>query len=163
MRSEGAEGAERATETVRGCRVECGERAERGRAVPWLLERRPAVELDEGNAGAREAQLLGNKQFFIDAATPEIYTLPLHDAMPIFVPISPTGQAMALVAVGAYELVSTAYVSATYAVNAPLTADLAAGANPGLLPQSRQLNTGGVTNANAKANLFNKWADNGEI
>ena len=35
--------------------------------------------------------------------------------------------------------------------------------NPGLLPQSRQLNTGGVTNANAKGNLFNKWADNGEI
>ena len=51
----------------------------------------------------------------------------------VFVPISPTGQAMALVAVGAYELVSTAYVSATYAVNAPLAADLAAGANPGLL------------------------------
>ena len=51
----------------------------------------------------------------------------------VFVPISPTGQAMALVAVGAYELVSTAYVSASYAVNAPLTADLAAGANPGLL------------------------------
>lgn len=51
----------------------------------------------------------------------------------VFVPIAPTGQAMALVAVGAYELVSTAYVSAAYAPNAPLTADLAAGGDPGKL------------------------------
>jgi hypothetical protein len=36
----------------------------------------------------------------------------------VFIPISPTGQAMALVAVGAYELVSTAYDTAgTFAIN----------------------------------------------
>lgn len=51
----------------------------------------------------------------------------------VFIPISPTGQAMALVAVGAYELVSTAYVAAAYAPNDPLTADLSGGANPGQL------------------------------
>lgn len=51
----------------------------------------------------------------------------------VFVPISPTGQAMALVAVGAYELVSTAFVAAAYAPNDPLTADLSGGGNPGLL------------------------------
>jgi len=51
----------------------------------------------------------------------------------VFVPISPTGQAMALVAVGAYELVSTAYVAAAYAPNDPLTADKSGGGNPGLL------------------------------
>ena len=41
----------------------------------------------------------------------------------VFIPISPTGQALALVAVGAYELVSTAYVSGSYAPNTPLTSD----------------------------------------
>ncbi len=51
----------------------------------------------------------------------------------VFIPISPTGQAMALVAVGAYELVSTAYVDAAYAPNDPLTADLSGGGNPGKL------------------------------
>lgn len=43
----------------------------------------------------------------------------------VFIPISPTGQAMALVAVGAYELVSTNFdvdAAATYVPNAPLTA-----------------------------------------
>lgn len=42
----------------------------------------------------------------------------------VFIPISPTGQAMALVAVGAYELVSTNYdpdLAANYVPNAPLT------------------------------------------
>lgn len=51
----------------------------------------------------------------------------------VFIPISPTGQAMALVAVGAYELVSTAFVAGSYAPNDPLTADLAGGGNPGEL------------------------------
>jgi len=51
----------------------------------------------------------------------------------VFIPISPTGQAMALVAVGAYELVSTAYVDASYSPNDPLTADLSGGSNPGKL------------------------------
>lgn len=51
----------------------------------------------------------------------------------VFIPISPTGQAMALVAVGAYELVSTAYVNAAYAPNDPLTADLSGGGAPGKL------------------------------
>jgi len=50
----------------------------------------------------------------------------------VFVPISPTGQAMALVAVGAYELVSTAFVPGTYNPNDKLTSDLA-GANAGKL------------------------------
>jgi hypothetical protein len=51
----------------------------------------------------------------------------------VWVAINPTGQAMALVAVGAYELVSTAYVSDTYAPNDPLTSDLSGGGNPGQL------------------------------
>jgi hypothetical protein len=51
----------------------------------------------------------------------------------VFVPISPSGQAMALVASGAYELVSTVFVSAAYAPNDPLTADLSGGSNPGQL------------------------------
>ena len=41
----------------------------------------------------------------------------------VWIPISPTGQALALVAVGAYELVSTAYVAGSYAPNAALSAD----------------------------------------
>jgi len=42
----------------------------------------------------------------------------------VWVPIAPTGQAMALVAVGAYELVSTAFVpGSNYLPNAPLTSD----------------------------------------
>ncbi len=51
----------------------------------------------------------------------------------VFIPMSPTGQAMALVAIGAYELVSTAYVDAAYSINQPLTANLSGGANPGKL------------------------------
>jgi len=39
----------------------------------------------------------------------------------VWVPINPTGQAMALVAVGAYELVSTTFVDGTYNPNDPLT------------------------------------------
>lgn len=39
----------------------------------------------------------------------------------VWVPINPTGQAMALVAVGAYELVSTAFVAGTFNPNDPLT------------------------------------------
>lgn len=50
----------------------------------------------------------------------------------VFVPINPTGQAMALVAVGAYELVSTAFVSDTYAPNDALTS-ASSGGNAGLL------------------------------
>jgi hypothetical protein len=51
----------------------------------------------------------------------------------VFIPITPTGQALALVGVGAYELVSTAYVPGAYAPNTPLTADLSGGAAPGKL------------------------------
>jgi hypothetical protein len=51
----------------------------------------------------------------------------------VFIPISPTGQALALVAIGAYELVSTAFVDAAYAPNTPLTADLSGGGDPGKL------------------------------
>lgn len=51
----------------------------------------------------------------------------------VWVSISPTGQAMALVAVGAYELVSTAFVDGDYAPNDPLTSDLSGGGDPGLL------------------------------
>lgn len=40
----------------------------------------------------------------------------------VWIAINPTGQAMALVAVGAYELVSTAFVAGTYDPNDPLTA-----------------------------------------
>ena len=53
----------------------------------------------------------------------------------VFIPISPTGQAMALVAVGAYELVSTNYVVASAASlvpNVPLTSPKT-GANAGKL------------------------------
>lgn len=45
----------------------------------------------------------------------------------VWVPINPTGQAMALVAVGAYELVSTAFVDGTYNPNDPLTSALTGG------------------------------------
>ena len=53
----------------------------------------------------------------------------------VWVPIMPTGQAMALVATGAYELVSTAYVPAggPYLPNTPLTADKSGGGDPGKL------------------------------
>lgn len=51
----------------------------------------------------------------------------------VFIPISPTGQAMALVAVGAYELVSTAFVAGVYAPNTPLTANKSGSADPGKL------------------------------
>lgn len=51
----------------------------------------------------------------------------------VWIPISPTGQAMALVAVGAYELVSTAFVAGAYPPNTPLTANKSGSANPGKL------------------------------
>jgi hypothetical protein len=51
----------------------------------------------------------------------------------VFVPISPTGQSLALVGIGAYELVSTAFVAAAYPPNTPLTADLSGGSDPGKL------------------------------
>lgn len=50
----------------------------------------------------------------------------------VWVPINPTGQAMALVGMGAYELVSTAFVEGTYNPNDALTSDLL-GANAGQL------------------------------
>jgi hypothetical protein len=50
----------------------------------------------------------------------------------VWVPINPTGQAMALVGIGAYELVSTSFVSGTYNPNDPLTSDVS-GSNAGLL------------------------------
>lgn len=50
----------------------------------------------------------------------------------VWVPINPTGQAMALVAVGAYELVSTAFVAGTYDPNDALTSPTA-GVNAGKL------------------------------
>ena len=57
----------------------------------------------------------------------------------VFVPISPTGQAMALVAVGAYELVSTAYRTAgAYAPNTALFSP-ASGASEGLLDDTGSL------------------------
>lgn len=45
----------------------------------------------------------------------------------VWIPINPTGQAMALVAVGAYELVSTAFVDGQYDPNDPLTAATSGG------------------------------------
>jgi hypothetical protein len=51
----------------------------------------------------------------------------------VWIPISPTGQAMALVATGAYELVSTAFVAGSYAPNTPLTSAKSGSSNPGKL------------------------------
>lgn len=51
----------------------------------------------------------------------------------VWVSIGPTGQAMALPAVGAYELVSTAFVPGTYVPNDPLTSPLAPSVNAGKL------------------------------
>ncbi len=51
----------------------------------------------------------------------------------VWIPISPTGQAMALVATGAYELVSTAYVAGSYAPNTALTSAKSGSSNPGKL------------------------------
>lgn len=45
----------------------------------------------------------------------------------VWIGISPTGQAMALVAVGAYELVSTAFVDGEYNPNDPLTSPTGGG------------------------------------
>jgi len=50
----------------------------------------------------------------------------------VFVPITPSGKAMALVATGAYELTSTEFVADTYAPNDALTA-ATAGGNAGKL------------------------------
>lgn len=50
----------------------------------------------------------------------------------VWIPISPTGQAMSLVAIGAYELVSTAFVDGTFNPNDPLTSPLT-GNNAGKL------------------------------
>lgn len=43
----------------------------------------------------------------------------------VWIATSPTGQAMSLVGIGAYELVSTAFVDGTYNPNDPLTSALA--------------------------------------
>ncbi len=52
----------------------------------------------------------------------------------VWIAINPTGQAMALVAVGAFELVTTAYVSGgNYPPNTPLTAAKSTVANAGKL------------------------------
>lgn len=51
----------------------------------------------------------------------------------VFVPIAPTGQAVSLVAIGAYELVSTAFVAGSYPPNTPLTANKSGSATPGKL------------------------------
>jgi len=51
----------------------------------------------------------------------------------VWVPVTPTGQALALVAVGAYELVSTAFVAGSYPPNTPLTANKSGSAAPGKL------------------------------
>jgi len=51
----------------------------------------------------------------------------------VFVPINPTGQSMSLVAVGAYELVSTAFVAATYLPNDKLKSTLSPAADAGQL------------------------------
>lgn len=50
----------------------------------------------------------------------------------VWIPIAPTGQAMALVAIGAYELVSTQFIAGSFPINAPLTA-LDSGATAGKL------------------------------
>jgi hypothetical protein len=51
----------------------------------------------------------------------------------VFVPINPTGQSMALVAVGAYELVSTAFYPDTYLPNDHLTSKLSPDVTAGQL------------------------------
>lgn len=50
----------------------------------------------------------------------------------VFIPIGPTGQSLALVATGAYELVTTSYVSGSYLPNAALTS-ATTGSNAGKL------------------------------
>lgn len=51
-----------------------------------------------------------------------------------WVPMTPAGQMVALVAIGAYELVSTAFVTGqTYNPNTPLTANKTGSAKPGYL------------------------------
>jgi hypothetical protein len=52
----------------------------------------------------------------------------------VWVAINPTGQAMSLVAIGAYELISTAFdTTGTYNPNDPLTSPLSPSANAGKL------------------------------
>jgi len=50
----------------------------------------------------------------------------------VFIPIGPTGQSLALVGTGAYELVTTSYVSGSYLPNAALTS-ATTGGNAGKL------------------------------
>jgi hypothetical protein len=45
----------------------------------------------------------------------------------VFIGVNPTGQAMSLVAVGAYELTSTAFVAGSYEPNDPLTSPTGGG------------------------------------
>lgn len=61
---------------------------------------------------------------------------PAANTKDAYIAINPTGKALSLVATGAYELVSTAYVVGggnTYSPNAFLTANLSGAANPGKL------------------------------
>ena len=51
----------------------------------------------------------------------------------VYIAISPTGQALSLVGIGAYELVSTAFVAGSYPPNTPLTANKSSSSNPGKL------------------------------
>lgn len=53
-----------------------------------------------------------------------------------FVPIAPTGKMMALPAKGAYELMSTEFITGTYTPNMPLYATTGTGANDGMLREA---------------------------
>lgn len=73
----------------------------------------------------------------------------------VWVSVGPTGQAVSLVAIGAYELVSTAFVSGSYPPNTPLTANKSGGSDPGKLRT-------GVINTNMIVGLVSRGVvDNG--
>jgi hypothetical protein len=72
---------------------------------------------------------------FASSTDPDIGfdTAPAANTKNAYVPMTPSGAAMALVAVGAYELVSTAFVAGSYAVNAMLTSPYTGSTNAGKL------------------------------
>lgn len=73
----------------------------------------------------------------------------------VWVAINPTGQALALVATGAYELVSTAYTGSSFPPNTPLTAATGTGSTAGLL-------AAGTINTNMIVGLVSRGlVDNG--
>lgn len=99
-------------------------------AITERVARGAVVHVDSGGTfslGCDDTALSPMPLFLFPASDDEDVSNDSPDASTVagaFVPISPTGVMVALVATGAYELVSTNYVDAAYAPNDKLTADI---------------------------------------